>query len=59
MCGTLADAVGERLESLADSYNEGEWDRWAVNPLSVEILGLQTSVRRYLDLKISESAYLF
>lgn len=41
--------MGERFQTLADGYNEGEWDRRAVDPISVEVLGLKTSVRGHLE----------
>lgn len=46
---TFADSMGERFQTLADGYNEGEWDRRAVDPISVEVLGLKTSVRGHLE----------
>ena len=49
MSGALADAMGERLEPLTDGYNECEWDRRAVDPISAEALGLKTGVWRYLE----------
>lgn len=48
MCGALADATSERFETLTDGYNEGKWDRRAVDPVSAEVLGLKTRVWRHL-----------
>ena len=49
MCGTLTDSMSERLKTLTNGYNEGEWDRRAVDPISPEVLCLQTHVGWYLE----------
>lgn len=36
--------MSQSLQTLTDGDNEGEWDRRAVNPLSIEILGLETGM---------------
>jgi len=45
----LADAVGERFETLADSYHQCGRNGGAIDPVTVEVLGLETRMRR--DLK--------
>lgn len=34
---------------MPDGYDEGEWDRRAVDPISAEVLRLKTRVGRYLE----------
>ena len=40
----LANSMSDGLQTLTDGYNEGEWDRWAVDPVPAEVLGLKTVV---------------
>ena len=49
MGGAFAYAVGERFEALTDCDDESGGNRWAINPGSVEVLGLETGMRRDLE----------
>ena len=58
MCSALANSMSERFETLTDGHNESEWDRWAVDPLSSEVLGLQAGMRWHLEEVGSEHGVL-
>lgn len=49
MGGAFADAVSERFQPLADGHDQGGRDGRAVDPIAVEVLGLQARVRWYLE----------
>lgn len=49
MSGAFANAVGERFEALADGDDKGGGDGRAVDPVAVEVLGLEPGVRGDLE----------
>ena len=49
MRGAGAYAVSDGFETLADSYNEGAWDRGTIDPVAREVLRLEAVVGRGLE----------
>lgn len=52
----FADAACERLEALADGYDERAGEGGHVDPFAAEVLGLQTAVRGRLQEVAGEHA---